>query len=153
MSDVEVDLRAVTLDDVEDLVRLCKEHAQYERASYSSLDKVSRLREALSSSPPQLAAWIARAEGAPVGYATATMEYSTWAAQYFLHMDCLFVREGYRSRGIGQILFEQVRRYARHRGISEIQWQTPAWNLNARRFYERQGASALEKLRFTLAVS
>jgi hypothetical protein len=35
-------------------------------------------------------------------------------------------------------------------GDDEIQWQTPTWNTDARRFYERLGARPAEKIRYTL---
>ncbi|MGP3950192.1 hypothetical protein [Streptomyces sp. 7N604] len=41
---------------------------------------------------------------------------------------------------------------ARGLGLTEVQWQTPAWNEGAARFYERLGARAKEKLRYSLPV-
>ena len=37
-------------------------------------------------------------------------------------------------------------------GLQEVQWQTPEWNDGAVRFYERRGAVAKAKQRFTLTV-
>lgn len=41
---------------------------------------------------------------------------------------------------------------ALERGMPRIEWQTPAWNARAARFYERLGARALPKLRFAVAA-
>ncbi|MGW1911840.1 N-acetyltransferase family protein [Streptomyces sp. NPDC002076] len=41
---------------------------------------------------------------------------------------------------------------ARRLGLAQVQWQTPAWNEEAVRFYDRLGARATEKLRYTLPV-
>ena len=37
-------------------------------------------------------------------------------------------------------------------GVTEIQWQTPHWNLDASLFYQRRGGIAKQKLRFTLSA-
>ncbi|MCP2267992.1 Acetyltransferase (GNAT) family protein [Actinokineospora diospyrosa] len=66
-------------------------------------------------------------------------------------MDCLYLRPGARGRGVGQLLFEAVREQAKVLGLKEIQWQTPGWNEGAVRFYGRLGATAVEKVRFTLS--
>jgi RimJ/RimL family protein N-acetyltransferase len=41
---------------------------------------------------------------------------------------------------------------ARALGLTEVQWQTPSWNEGAIRFYDRLGARARAKTRFTLTV-
>lgn len=42
--------------------------------------------------------------------------------------------------------------HARTAGYSSLEWQTPAWNEHAIRFYSRTGAAAQDKRRFTLEV-
>lgn len=135
------------------MVAMCAEHARYERADYEPVGKVESLAAALFTTPPRLHAWIARIGDTPVGYATAAAEYATWHARTFLHMDCLFVREGRRSAGIGAALMEAVMRCARENGHRQIQWQTPDWNVDAARFYRRLGARELSKRRFLLDIA
>ncbi|HVF16786.1 MAG TPA: GNAT family N-acetyltransferase, partial [Steroidobacteraceae bacterium] len=83
-------------------------------------------------------------------YATATIDYATWMSREFIHLDCLFVTDRVRSRGVGARLLESVCEYARAAGITQVQWQTPDWNLDAQRFYKRVGATPKPKVRFTL---
>jgi GNAT superfamily N-acetyltransferase len=130
------------------MLSLIHSHAAYEGGEASvSLDA---LRSALDLKPAPLVAWVAVQAGELIGYATATIEFSTWAGRPFLYLDCLFVEESHRSRGIGAALLNAVRVHAAAFGISEIQWQTPDWNENAVRFYLREGASMSRKARFTL---
>lgn len=68
-------------------------------------------------------------------------------------MDCLFLAADHRGGGLGALLVEAVVAEARRLGLEEVQWQTPAWNEGAVRFYHRLGARAREKLRFSLAVA
>lgn len=87
-----------------------------------------------------------------LGYASATVNFSTWTGRPFLHLDCLFVRDNCRSLGVGVRLLGAVRTHAAEREFGEIQWQTPDWNEDAIRFYRREGASFLPKARFFLPV-
>jgi GNAT superfamily N-acetyltransferase len=134
------------------LVDLCAEHARYERVAYDPNGKTALLESVLSEQPSRLTAWVAEADGRAIGYVAATSEFSTWSAGDFLHMDCLFVREGFRGTGVGAGLLATLVGFARERGYTEIQWQTPDWNVEAERFYRREGARAQGKLRFSLAI-
>lgn len=145
-------VRRVDRQDLAALVALCGEHAQYERALLVPVDLAEGLARALFSTPPRLHAWVAEADGALLGYVTATSEFSTWQAREFLHMDCLFVREGRRGGGIGVRLLAAVIAAARRAGCTEIQWQTPDWNAAAARFYRRAGAIERAKRRFVLTL-
>jgi GNAT superfamily N-acetyltransferase len=139
--------------DLNTLVALCVEHAAFERAAYSPEGKRARLGAAMFGAAPRLRAWVALHESQVIGYATATEDYSTWAAAHFLHMDCLFVRPAHRSAGCGTALLHTVVAYARARGLCEVQWQTPAWNTAAQRFYRCHGAVPGDKVRFALPVA
>lgn len=143
---------AASPSDMPDLVALCAEHASYERATYDPSGKIDLLRGALFAEPAQLFAWLAWKDRVPVGYATATVEFSTWAAGHYLHMDCLFVQDHARGNAVGAKLLNAVIEKARVLGLRELQWQTPDWNLDAMRFYARHGASAKPKQRFVLAL-
>jgi GNAT superfamily N-acetyltransferase len=138
--------------DLPSLIVLCAEHARYERASYDPSTKLGLLKDAIFTHPARLFAWMAWKDGVPVGYATATVEFSTWAACNYLHMDCLFVEEQARGQAVGAKLLHVVKEKARVLGLRELQWQTPDWNLDAMRFYARHGASAKSKQRFILAL-
>ncbi len=65
--------------------------------------------------------------------------------------DSLYLAEGHRDAGVGKLLADAVIERARERGSGELQWQTPAWNSGAIRFYSRLGARQQSKERFTLA--
>ncbi|HEV7775966.1 MAG TPA: GNAT family N-acetyltransferase [Luteibacter sp.] len=145
-------IRRVRPADLPELARLCTEHAAFEQAPFADDGLAERLGLALFAPPARLHAWVAEAEGAIAGYVTASREFSTWHARDFVHMDCLFLRETHRGRGLGAALLDVVADFAREQGIGEVQWQTPDWNIDATRFYRRRGAQARSKLRFTLEI-
>ncbi|MEM1178232.1 MAG: GNAT family N-acetyltransferase [Acidobacteriota bacterium] len=136
--------------DFDILLDLCKEHAEYERLGFRRGDQPTRWRRHLAQG--RLRILFAEVQGDPagevVGYAATSLEYSTWAAREYLHLDCLYVRESARGLGVGTRLLDAAKDHARDAGCCEIQWQTPPWNEKAVGFYHRRGATSLPKLRF-----
>ena len=151
MTDIRI--RPATQSDLPELIELCALHAAYEQAPYEANGKQQKLASALFSAPPILYARVAEQGGKLLAYATATREFSTWNGDYFLHMDCLFVREQARGNGLGERLVDEIRRLATTLGCTHIEWQTPQDNVDAIRFYQRLGAVAKAKQRFALALA
>lgn len=143
-------IRALARRDLRELVELCREHARYERASWSEGARQEKLAALFLGSEPARC-WVVDGAGELAGFATVNLELSTWDAGHYLHLDCLYLRSTYRGRGLGRALVERVARAAVELGAVNVQWQTPIWNDDAARFYRRLGAGAAEKLRFTLS--
>lgn len=150
---LDYQIRACQPNDLPVLVQLCQKHAHYEQASYTRAGKEERLQKALFGESPPLHGLVVEAGGELVGYATYTFDYSTWNAAPFLHLDCLYLEPAYRGRGIGERIIRQLEQVARERGCVNMQWQTPAFNEKAIRFYKRISASGKEKIRFSLATA
>ena len=153
MAGADCGIRAVVPNDLDALLALCDEHARYERAGSIAVENPglkARLSSLLFADPPRLWAWIAEDRSGPLGYASASSEVSTWRASEYVHLDCLYLRDGQRGRGIGAALLRAVIAHARALGASQLQWQTPDWNQDAARFYRRHGASEAFKRRYTL---
>jgi GNAT superfamily N-acetyltransferase len=130
---------------------LCAEHAGYERANFDFNGHPSRLAEMMSGPVARIVILVAETTGLGlIGYAAVAREVSTWRADEYMHMDCLFVREAHRGKAIGRQLFDAVVALARTEGLHEIQWQTPSWNSGAIRFYRAIGAEPADKVRFSL---
>lgn len=144
-------IRPVREQDMDALLALCAEHAAFERADFDPLRARANLIDAIHGPSPRLYCWIAEITE-PVGYVSATLDFSTWRAREFMHMDCLFVREAHRGSGIGARLVEAVRSKALRLGIDELQWQTPDWNIDAAAFYRRLGSMETIKRRYRLAI-
>jgi GNAT superfamily N-acetyltransferase len=146
--DVSVEIRRARPDDASALVPLIDAHARFERQS-AACDP-AQLHAALAGTPAPLLGWVAARDRALVGYATATIDISTWTASRYLHLDCLFVAAPERGRRLGVRLLAAVVDHCRAAGLSQIEWQTPAWNDDAIRFYARSGATTSAKQRFSL---
>lgn len=138
--------------DLTQLVQLCADHAVYERTTFDPTGKRERLEHALFSRVPRLYAWVVVQGEVLVGYATATIDYSTWDAAPFAYLDCLYLCPQIRRRGVGVQLLEEVKTLGKLNGCGNVQWQTPHWNEDAIRFYHRQGAHSTSKCRLVLPL-
>jgi GNAT superfamily N-acetyltransferase len=147
----EPQIRRVAPHDLQLLLALFREHAAYEGHEYYEHRQYRlQLEHAFFSAPAVLHGWVVTVPGDLAGYMTATVDFSAWSADFYLHMDCLYLREPFRRRGLGRRLVDSLRAFARERGISLIQWQTPVNNTEGIQFYERLGAHSLDKKRFFL---
>lgn len=135
--------------DLGPLIVLCEHHATFERSGYCRANKIDNLREAIFSDPRMLWCSVVESDGLLVGYCTYTFDYSTWDASIFMNMDCLYLDPAFRGVGIGSKIMEELRQVAVAKKCASIQWQTPTFNEEAIKFYERIGAVGNEKMRFT----
>jgi GNAT superfamily N-acetyltransferase len=145
-------LRNAEIRDLPELLELMIEHARFEKAAAPTAS-TRMLADALFADLPRAHAWVVEGKTRLVGYVAVSLAFSAWAAGDYLHMDCLYLRENVRNQGIGVALLATVRDFAMRHDITEVQWQTPAWNENATRFYRREGARDDLKRRFALDSS
>ncbi|MGW8766758.1 N-acetyltransferase family protein [Streptomyces sp. NPDC055815] len=152
MSAREAEVRHAHPEDLPRIVELITEHAAYEKAAPPAPGLADRLAGLLfGPERPRLRCFVAvLPDGTLAGYATCAPELSTWDGTEYLHMDCLYLTEPSRGHGLGPLLMTALRTEARSLGLPELQWQTPAWNEDAIRFYDRLGATSKEKRRYTL---
>ncbi|PKB16580.1 GNAT family N-acetyltransferase [Flavobacterium sp. 5] len=134
--------------DIPVVVDLCQKHADYEQASFNPIGKEDKLEKALFSEHPKLFCLLAEADGVILGYTTYTIDFSTWDATSFMHMDCLYLEEEARVFGIGEALLEKLKQIAIAKNCINIQWQTPEFNKIAIKFYHRIGGAGKDKVRF-----
>lgn len=146
-------IRKVTPNDIEQLIDLCAKHAAFEKVDFDMSQKKEKLNKLLFSLDNNMQCIVVQKDAQLVGYATYIKQLSTWSADFYLYLDCLFLKEAYRGQGIGRQLMNKVCAYAIQENCSEIQWQTPDFNSQAISFYTRiVGAQPKTKERFFWSV-
>ncbi len=145
-------IRKVQPDDISQLVTLCELHAAYEKADFDPSGKAEKLSKAIFSSDPQVFCWVIVKDKVLYGYLSATHEFSTWDADFFMHMDCLYLKPETRGKGFGYQLILVLKAFARAKGCPLIQWQTPVDNESGIAFYEKLAAQWKAKRRYYLSV-
>ena len=143
-------IRFATVEDMDEILTLCKEHAEFEESHYSAEGKREAMNKALFSDPPQLYCLVAEQEGKISGYATYMKQFSTWDAAHYVYLDCLYLREEARGLRTGEKLMEEIKKESLKLGCGLMQWQTPDFNARAIKFYRRIGAYSKTKERFFL---
>jgi GNAT superfamily N-acetyltransferase len=145
---VTVVIRPAVLDDLDAIVALCGEHASFEQETFSAERAQAALGAFLFDERPRVWCLVVEAKGTLIGYATYSLEFSTWRASEYAHMDCLYLKGDYRNAGIGRELIQRVHAAAGQLGCELVEWQTPARNADAVRFYDRIGAVGSLKIRY-----
>lgn len=142
---VDVRVQKATAGDAEALAGLVCALADYERLPRPEPAALERLARDAFGPSPRFDAWLARAEGRPVGYAITFFTYSTFLAMPTLYLEDLFVLPEYRALGIGRRLFVACARYGYEQGCGRMEWQALDWNAPAIAFYERMGARCMKE--------
>ncbi|MEO8067806.1 MAG: GNAT family N-acetyltransferase [Flavobacteriales bacterium] len=148
---MQTTIRPARPDDMEDLIALCAEHAAYERTDYLPEGKAQALSAMLFAPDARLLCLVAEEGNALIGYASFSVEVSTWDADRYMHMDCLFLRPIARNKRVGRQLMAAIAQRALALGVTRMQWQTPSFNADAIRFYDRMRPLKKEKVRLFLA--
>ena len=144
-------IRIAEKKDFESIKKLVKAHAKFEKASAlsdSSLDKLSNY----IFNTDVIKCLVVELNNEIVGYATFMKQFSTWNANYYIYLDCLYLSEKTRGKGIGTQIMNKIKVYAKYINCSEIQWQTPDFNKEAIDFYEKLGADSKKKERFNWEI-
>ena len=139
-------IRPATIHDAALLSALIRELAEFER----ELDKVTIQQDDLKrhgfGEHPRFRAFIAEFDERPAGYALFWPYFSTWEGPS-LFLEDLFVRESFRSRGVGTALLAAVARIAVAEHCYGIHWEVLDWNVKAIEVYKAMGAEFRDQWR------
>jgi ribosomal protein S18 acetylase RimI-like enzyme len=100
----------------------------------------------LVTTPALGRAWIVRDRGRAVGYAILTFNFDVEFGGLEGILTDLYLRPGYRGRGLGRRLVDIASGYCRSRGVEAIELQVAANNEAAQAFYRRLGFERLSRL-------
>jgi GNAT superfamily N-acetyltransferase len=138
-------IRLAVEDDVEDLVQLIHDLAEYERSPASAQASTDQLRTALFCPSPTVFAHVAEEHGFVIGLAIWFLNFSTWTGRTGITLEDLYVRPDARARGIGRALVSRLAAIARESGYGRIDWSVLDWNQSAIRFYQSLGAVPMDE--------
>ncbi|MFP5041413.1 GNAT family N-acetyltransferase [Parasediminibacterium sp. JCM 36343] len=134
------------------LVELCKKHSDFEQSPYNPKGKLQQLSKAIFSDSQKLFCYLIECDGLIAGYFSYTFDFSTWDANSFLYLDCLYLEPDFRGLRIGVSVFDKLKIIAKQNDCINIQWQTPIFNERAIKFYNRIGGTGKEKVRFFIDI-
>ncbi|ADB30640.1 GCN5-related N-acetyltransferase [Kribbella flavida DSM 17836] len=88
---------------------------------------------------------LAQYDSEPAGYVSAVRRLHLWSGTDVLGLDDLYVREAFRSKGIGRLLMLELARVALPERLT-ISWGMRPSNHGGQRFYRRLGAILGDKV-------
>ncbi len=143
-------LRPAQLRDVETIVDLIRELADFEKLTHLLQVTSEKLRPQLFGEKPAAECMVAEVADEPrqrggtvVGFALFFTNFSTFLAQPGLYLEDLYVKPAQRGRGIGEALLTRLARLAVERNYGRFEWSVLDWNEDAMRFYRRMGATVM----------
>jgi GNAT superfamily N-acetyltransferase len=136
-------IRPARAEDCEALYAMLGALAEYEKVPGANKATPDILRRDGFGERPKYEAMIAAVDGAPVGFALWTSNYSTWEGRAGIFLEDIFVYDHARKHGVGRALLARLARIARDRGLGRIDLNVLDWN-PARKFYERLGVDHLD---------
>ena len=122
----------------DELLPLVREFYAGERLPYDE-GVVRRALGELWQDPRHGGVWLARAGDEPIGYAILCCGFSLEHRGRDAFVDELFVRPGWRDRGLGGRLLDALEADCRERGISALHLEVDDDNAAGARLYLRRG--------------
>ena len=126
-------------------MNLVRELAVYEKLEHHAQATPDDFRRHLFGPRPAAEAVLAEVGGEPVGFALWFTTFSTFRGQPGLYLEDIFVKPGYRGRGIGKGLLAAVARLAVEAGCGRLEWSVLDWNAAAIGFYRALGARPMDE--------
>ncbi len=138
-------IRRVRESDVDAVVGLAYELAEYERAPQECHLTAEQLHAALFGPPPALFGHVAEVDGQVVGSALWFLNFSTWRGTHGIYLEDLYVQPAMRGSGLGKALLAALARECVDKGYARLEWWVLDWNTPAIDFYKAAGAVPMDE--------
>ena len=134
-------VRPVTADDVDVVVGLVRELADYEKSLDEARMTPAQLHGALFGDSPALFGHVAEDDhGTVVGFALWFLNFSTWRGTHGVYLEDLYVSPAHRGTGLGRELLRTLAAVCVERGYARLEWSVLDWNTPSIEFYRAAGA-------------
>ena len=137
-------LRDATPEDCEDIARLVRALAEYEKLAAEAQATGADFQAQLFSPHPAAYAMVAEVAGRIVGVAIWFYNFSTFVCRRGLYIEDVFVEPEHRGAGIGRAFFRALAQRARQDGCQRMEWSVLDWNEPAIAFYRALGAAGMQ---------
>ncbi|MEU6642179.1 GNAT family N-acetyltransferase [Saccharomonospora sp. NPDC046836] len=137
-------IRRVRETDVDAVVRLVHDLAEYEKAPQECHLIPEQLHSALFGESPALFGHVAEVDGEIAGFTLWFRNFSTWRGVHGIYLEDLYVRPELRGSGLGKALLAALAEECVHNGYARLEWSVLNWN-PAVGFYKSLGAQPMDE--------
>jgi GNAT superfamily N-acetyltransferase len=142
-------VRRATESDVDAVVAMVHELAEYERSAHECHLTAAQLHASLFGPSPALFCHVATASDAEVvevvGFALWFLNFSTWRGTHGIYLEDLYVRPAHRGGGLGRALLAELAAECVRRGYARLEWWVLDWNEPAIAVYRAIGAVPMDE--------
>lgn len=142
---VDLETRPARESDVEIIVRMVHDLAEYEQSADQCRLTVEQLRAAMFGETPALFGHIAQVDEEVVGFVLWFRNFSTWTGTHGVYGEDMYVLPDYRRYGVGRALFQEMARECVQKGYSRLEFSTLDWNTGTISFTASLGAKPLSE--------
>lgn len=133
---MDFNIRKATKEDLPQVLNLVKELALYEKAPEEVTISLDDLEKDGFGEHPLYWIILAENEQGILGMSFYYIRYSTWKGKC-LYLEDIVVKEEFRGKKIGKVLFEETIKAAKEMDAKLMNWQVLDWNEPAINFYKK----------------
>lgn len=134
-------IRRATPEDATDITAMIHELAQFERAPKECTVTETQIVTALFGASPTVFGHVAEVGGEIAAMALWFVNFSTWDGVAGIYLEDLFVRPGFRRRGLARALLAALAGACLDNGYTRLSWAVLNWNVDAIALYDGIGAA------------
>ena len=125
--------------DVAAITEMIHALAEFEHAADQCTVTETQISTALFGDPPTVYGHVADVDGEVAAMALWFLNFSTWDGVAGIYLEDLFVRPGFRRRGLARALLAALATECLQRGYSRLSWAVLNWNDDAITLYDGIG--------------
>jgi GNAT superfamily N-acetyltransferase len=133
-------IRRAAPEDSADIVDMIHGLAEFERAPEQCTVTEKQISAALFGNCPTVHGHVAEVDGEIAAMALWFLSFSTWDGVAGIYLEDLFVRPGFRRRGLARALLAALAGECVKNGYTRLSWAVLDWNADAIALYDKIGA-------------
>ncbi|OBK49917.1 GNAT family N-acetyltransferase [Mycobacterium sp. 1081908.1] len=134
-------IRRAVPGDAGDITDMIHALAEFERATEQCTVTETQISSALFDNSPIVHGHVAEVDGEIAAMALWFVNFSTWDGVAGIYLEDLFVRPGFRRRGLARKLLAALARECLDKGYTRLSWAVLNWNVDAIALYDGVGAA------------
>lgn len=133
------DIRRAAPHDVAAITEMIHALAEFEHAADQCTVTETQISAALFGDRPTVYGHVAEVDGEVAAMALWFVNFSTWDGVAGIYLEDLFVRPGFRRRGLARALLGALAGECLQRGYTRLSWAVLNWNADAITLYDGIG--------------
>lgn len=132
-------IRRARPEDAAPITAMIHALAEFENAAEQCTVSEKQITAALFGDTPAVHGHVADVDGEVAAMALWFLNFSTWDGVAGIYLEDLFVRPGFRRRGLARALLAELAAECLDKGYTRLSWAVLNWNADAITLYDGVG--------------